>query len=235
MRIAILLIVVAAILCAGAGKKDDKKPKAPKESPLDVYVNQANERAKAFSQHDISPGSLWTPVSGLTDLARDLRASQIDDIVTIVVSENASAVATGQTKTARTSAAKSSVTALGSQLKATSALTNLLNLSGQSSLDGSGTTSRTTTLNTTVSARVIRVLPNGYLVVEGTKGIGVDSERQLITVTGVVRPSDITTGNTVPSTRLAEMEVKVNGKGVVADSTRRPNFLYRLLLGILPF
>ena len=231
MRILALLVVV----CAWAANKEDKKPKAPKPTPLDLYVNDAAQHAKTTAEREVSPGSLWTPVSGLTDLARDLRASQIDDLVTIVVSENASAVATGQTKTSRTSSTANSVTSLAGKKSATGALANLLGTSGATALDGQGTTSRTTTLTTTLSARVVRLLPNGYLVVEGTKAIGVDSEHQLITVTGVIRPSDITTANTVPSTRVAEMEVKVNGKGVVADSTRRPMFLYRLLLGLLPF
>ena len=52
---------------------------------------------------------------------------------------------------------------------------------------------------------------------------------------GIVRPVDLTTANVVPSDRIAEMEIQVNGKGVVADSVRRPFILYRLILGLLPF
>jgi flagellar L-ring protein precursor FlgH len=54
-------------------------------------------------------------------------------------------------------------------------------------------------------------------------------------VRGVIRPIDLDTTNTVQSSRLAQMEIQVNGKGVVEDSVHRPNILYRLLLGILPF
>jgi flagellar L-ring protein FlgH len=78
-------------------------------------------------------------------------------------------------------------------------------------------------------------LPNGALVVEATKDLQVNSERQTITVRGVVRPADIDPTNSVASNRLGDIEVRVNGKGVVGDAIRRPNFLYRLLLGILPF
>jgi flagellar L-ring protein FlgH len=52
---------------------------------------------------------------------------------------------------------------------------------------------------------------------------------------GVVRPADLSNGNTVQSGNVAQMELNINGRGVVNDSIRRPNFLYRLLLGILPF
>jgi flagellar L-ring protein precursor FlgH len=73
------------------------------------------------------------------------------------------------------------------------------------------------------------------MVVEGVKDLQVNSERQLITVRGVVRPVDLTPGNLVRSDRLAQLEVRINGKGVVGDAIRRPFFLYRILLGLLPF
>jgi flagellar L-ring protein precursor FlgH len=79
------------------------------------------------------------------------------------------------------------------------------------------------------------VLPNGGLVVEASKEIQVNSEHQLITVRGVVRPADIDATNSVLSARLAQLEVHIDGKGVVGDAIRRPNFLYRLMLWLLPF
>jgi flagellar L-ring protein precursor FlgH len=51
----------------------------------------------------------------------------------------------------------------------------------------------------------------------------------------VIRPSDLGPGNLVRSDRLAELEVRINGKGVVGDAVRRPFILYRILLGLLPF
>ena len=108
-------------------------------------------------------------------------------------------------------------------------------MSGDTQLNGQGTTSRTTSLNTTLTARVTHVLPNGALLIEAAKDIQINSERQTITVRGVVRPADIDSTNSVLSNRLGDIEVRVNGKGVVGDAIRRPHFLYRLLLGILPF
>jgi flagellar L-ring protein precursor FlgH len=78
-------------------------------------------------------------------------------------------------------------------------------------------------------------MPNGALVVEASKDIEVNSERQTITVRGVARPADIGSDNSVRSDRLAQLELRVNGKGVVGDAIRRPFILYRLLLGLLPF
>jgi len=111
----------------------------------------------------------------------------------------------------------------------------LAGANADSSLKGSGETTRSMQLSTTVTAVVERVLPNGNLLLRGTKSIAVNSERQMVEVRGLVRPEDLLAGNTIPSDRVAMLDVRVNGKGVVGDSIRRPFFLYRLLMGLLPF
>jgi flagellar L-ring protein precursor FlgH len=182
-----------------------------------------------------SPGSLFAPSGLLADAARDVRASRIDDIVTIVVADNLSAVASGATNSSRKTSANHQITAAMGLLAATSRFANPLSLSGDQELAGTGATSRNMTLSTTVSARVIDITSNGTLVVEGTKNIGVNSEKQTITVHGFIRAEDVSQLNTILSTQVADLQVHVNGKGVVGDAIRRPNFLYRLLLGLLPF
>jgi flagellar L-ring protein precursor FlgH len=220
-------------LLAGPAAPADKKKKAVNSSALDAYVKDAMQRDAATEGN--ASGSLWSPSSRLADLGRDLRASQVDDLVTVVVAENASAVSTGTVKTARTSSANNSVASLAGVKSATGALANLANVSGSSALDGQGTTTRTTTLSTTLTARVTRQLPNGYLVVEGSKVVFVNGERQTVTIRGVIRSADLAADNSIQSNRLAQMEVDIDGKGVVNDSIHRPMFLYRLLLGLLPF
>ena len=222
-------------LAAAAGAR---KPAKESVSALDRYIAEATGRGGALSGPGIggpSAGSLFVPGARLGDLARDPRASQVDDIVTIVVADRASALAKGTTNTARQSSAKYSVGALLGLPAAKGALNNLAGLSGDSQLQGQGTTSRETVLSTTLSARVTHVLPNGYLVLEGQKENVVNSERQTVIVRGVVRPTDLGPANSIPSNRLAQLEIRINGKGVVGDAVRRPFFLYRLLLGLLPF
>lgn len=72
-------------------------------------------------------------------------------------------------------------------------------------------------------------------MIEGSKTTLVNSENQSITVRGVIRPFDLSNANTIQSGSIAQLELKINGRGVVNDAIRRPNFLYRLLLGLLPF
>src|SRR5581483_1437982 len=144
-------------------------------------------------------------------------------------------VVAGEVKKQRQSTAASSIKALGGLTKAKGPWTNLANTSTQTQLQGTGETSLGATLTANLSARVTNVLPNGYLVIEGTKRVQVSSENQVVTVRGVIRPVDLIPPNTIPSNLIAQMEVQVNGKGVINDSIHRPNFLYRILLGILPF
>jgi len=182
-----------------------------------------------------SPGSLFTPSGRLADAARDLRAGQVDDTVTIVVLESLAAVASGVSNTSRKSSAVSAIGALAGTVAAASRLANPLNVTGDQELASNGQTSRNLTLTTTLSARVVDVTPNGTLVVEGTRDIGVNSEKQTITVRGLVRPADLSTANSVLSTQIANLQIHVTGKGIVGDAIRRPHLLYRLLLGLLPF
>ncbi|SPE25849.1 Flagellar L-ring protein [Candidatus Sulfopaludibacter sp. SbA3] len=230
MKLWICWLCLSAPMMVAANKK---KTEAPPTTPLDRYV--AESAARSAAAPAATPGAIWLVGSRLADSARDVRASQVDDVLTIVVAEQASAVATGATKTQRSSSTKNSITALAGVTKSAGPWANLANLSGDTQLNGQGTTSRTTTLSTTLTARITHVLPNGGLVVEATKDIQVNSERQTITVRGVVRPADIDPTNSVQSNRLAQLEVHINGKGVVGDAIRRPFILYRILLGLLPF
>ena len=107
MKTALCLALILALMPAASARRR-KEDKQPKPTPLDTYVEQAHRRAAAAAQED--PGSLWAGGSMLADLGADVRARRVDDVVTILVNESASAVSTGTTKTSRASAANSSVT-----------------------------------------------------------------------------------------------------------------------------
>jgi flagellar L-ring protein precursor FlgH len=229
-----LSFTLTFFLIVPAASTAPKTKKVVEPSALDKYIQEAlSHEAPAPVQASI--GSLWTPASRITDLGSDLRAIQVNDLVTIVVAEQASAVATGATQTSRKSSVNSAVTALAGVKSATGALANLATANTDTELNGSGTTSRGTTLSTTLSARVTHVLPNGYLVLEGTKDVQVNSEHQRIRVRGIIRPIDLSPGNVITSNQLAQLEINIDGKGVVNDAVRRPWILYRILLGLLPF
>jgi len=235
-RLSLAAILIATTLSGAwaASNKTNKAKKAPEPSALDKYIQEALSHGTP-SVDQPTPGSLWSPASRLTDLGSDLRAVQVNDLVTVLVDEQASAVVSGDVNTQRQSSVAASITQLLGVKNPTGTLANLAGASNNTQLKGTGETSRTTSLSTTLSARVTHVLPNGYLVLEGSKLVQVSSEHQAVTVRGIIRTIDLSPSNVISSTQIAQLEVKVDGKGVVNDSIKRPNFLYRLLLGLLPF
>lgn len=191
--------------------------------------------ASAIGDGQSAPGSIYSESGRYSDLSSDLRARRVGDTITIVVSDRLTASSQGDSSSSRKSSADSSISKLLGQPAALGALTNLTALTGNQKLDGSGSTSRSNVLTTTVSGRVVEVLPNGDLVIEATKNVGVNSEKHQIAIRGIVRWNDVSLNNQVRSDRLANMSIQLNGKGLVSDAIRRPNILYRILLGILPF
>lgn len=222
----LLWILVMAGCSAYAGSKE----KRAEPSAIDRLIAESEAR-----QSQAAAGSAYEADGRYAELFRDLRASQKGDIVTIVVSERASAVSKGTTTSNRGGSADAKVTAFAGPLPPMGAMSNLASASGKWEVQGQGETTRETSLSTRLSARVIHVLPNGNLIVEGSKEVAVNSERQRVIVRGIIRWNDLSQYNTVSSERISDLEVRIEGKGVVQDAIRRPNILYRILLGILPF
>lgn len=228
-------MIVTLCLFSEAGlaksqKRNQQRPPTP--SPIDSIL----EDLKAHPQKQaLSPGSTYDPTGRLSDVSRDLRAANLNDFVTVVISDHSSASSSGTTTSKRKSQADVSISALAGVTRAAGPWANLTGATGNTQLDGQGLTNRTSDLTTTLTARVLAVLPNGNLIVEGNKVVQINAEKQKVTIRGIVRWNDITPANQVSSDRLADLEVLIDGRGVVNDALRRPNFLYRMLMNLLPF
>ena len=160
-------IIGLALLSSRSWPRPRSLPQPPPPT-LDQHVQEVNERSRQLSS--ATPGSLYFPTGRLADAVRDVRASQVYDLVTIVVLDNSSAVSTGVTNTARKSSVAAAVTSLAGPKSPTGALANLANACNNTQLQGQGTTSRGTTISTNVTAEVTAVLPNGNLVVQRAEG-----------------------------------------------------------------
>lgn len=225
--IAITLLSLTSTACF-TGKANVR---VPDPTDLHAYVESAHNQSKGNSPAE---GSLWTGNGYYSSLYRDPKARFVNDMVTIVVSETTQAVATADATNTRDTANTAGFTNLFGLEKKISELPTLVSGKSSSSFAGTGETSRATTLQTTLSARVVDVLPNGYLVVEGFREIRVNNENQSLSLTGVIRPEDIALNNTIPSAAVAQMSVRVQGRGVVSQPIK-PGWLYKILTGILPF
>ena len=101
--------------------------------------------------------------------------------------------------------------------------------------NASGETSDGSNLTTTLAARVIGLLPNGFLVVEAERKYLINSQHETMILRGILRPGDVGPNNTASSTALANLEIEMKGKGVVTDATHRPNPVIRGLEWLFSF
>jgi flagellar L-ring protein FlgH len=223
-----LFIGIIASMCIGcaAGRVRVNNPIDLKEFGEDADQSR--------SVGELGSGSLWTSTGNNSNLFRDSKARFVNDVVTIRVSETTSAIASADAKNKKATSATAGMNNLFGLEKAIKQLPTLLSGKGDSSYEGKGSTSRDTMLETSLTARVTKVLSNGSLVVEGKREVRVNNENQSVYLTGVVRPEDISSNNVVLSSAVAQMSVHVQGRGAVSKPIK-PGLLYRILTEVLPF
>ncbi|NVJ60369.1 MAG: flagellar basal body L-ring protein FlgH [Gammaproteobacteria bacterium] len=166
----------------------------------------------------VSGGSLFSTSNDLL-LYQDKKANQIGDIITIELTE-----VTDASKKADTKTKKESDVSLANPLLAGR---NYVFNSGQASFEtdiesenefrGEAESKQSNSLNGTISVTVQSVLPNGNLIVRGEKWITLNQGDEFIRLSGILRPDDISSQNTAPSSRLANARIQYSGKGAVAD------------------
>jgi flagellar L-ring protein precursor FlgH len=104
----------------------------------------------------------------------------------------------------------------------------------QNSFDGAGSTLRKDKILATLSAKVVDVYPNGNMLIMGNREVTLNNEKQYITLSGIIRPDDISNDNVVLSSAIADAKISLSGKGVIADK-QNPGFGHRVFDFIWPF
>jgi len=181
-----------------------------------------------------TPGSLWSDGGRFSSLSTDYKASRVGDLIVIVVAQGTTANNTAAVSTARTFSANSGISALPGQLK-TTGVASLFSPNSAATLGGKSQGSTTSSLNDTLTGRVVAVLASGTLVVEAERQLTMNNEKQTIVVRGLVRPGDLAPNGTIASNRVGNLELELKGKGVLSDGVRPPNLLVRGLLRIVGF
>lgn len=182
--------------------------------------------------------SLWQ--EGVTrPMFADKRAGQIGDIVTILVQENTTATTANTTKTSKQSSVDAAIASFLYSPAASGLLTKggtmpALKLSNKSSFDGGGTINNSQRIIASVAVRVVDVLPNRNLILEGTRESAFSGEQQTITLRGTIRADDITANNTVYSFNVADATIKFISKGTITD-TQRKGWAQRVWDKVSPF
>ncbi len=212
--------------CAGAPKKDAARMPVP--SP--------KEEAR-------TAGSLWAGETSRSSLFTDTRARGVGDIVTVRVSENSKGTKSATTDTSRKSSTAAGITdffgapldfGLDKLYGNRGGFSPTVAADSSISFKGDGNTSRSSLLEADITARVIELLPNGNLAIEGRREIVVNNEEQIMVLSGVIRPEDISSSNTVLSTYIADARIEYTGKGILADK-QSPGWFIRILDKVWPF
>jgi flagellar L-ring protein FlgH len=217
-RRALFLTMTAVLSCAlpvAAQKKNDN---------YDHVFEQYLATARALST-TTAPPTPW-----MSTLFADLRARNVNDLVTVQVIENVVASGSADSsldKNSSSEAGTGRVFGIDPKFADWFDPTALARWSASTEFRGGGATNRSGALSAVMTARVTEVLPNGDLVLEGVREIDINGDRQIIVLTGVVRPADINPGNVVPSTAVGQMRIRYFGRGLIKDNLS-PGWLVKL-------
>lgn len=169
--------------------------------------------------------SLWNDATSKSMFA-DKRAGSVGDILTIIVQENTSSAKENSTKTAKNTGLDAAINTFLYSPAASGLLTKggqlpAMKMASKNTFDGGGQIQNSEKLTTRIAVRVIDVLPNGSLVLEGRRQTKIAGETTDAVLRGVVRSEDVMANNTVFSYNVADASIQYLSKGPVSDSQRK--------------
>ena len=225
------LTAVALACCAGVAAASAAEKAAGTQKSSETYEELYARYLQAARATPQGAAPTTTSATWMADLLIDARARHVNDLVTVRVVENIEAVGTADSQLGKQNSASLSVPnffGLENQLPDSIDPANLINGSANTKFKGGGTTTRSGSLTATMTVRVVEVLPSGDLVLEGAREIDINGDRQIVVLSGVVRQADLDRHNTVPSTRIGQLQIRYFGRGLMKDNLR-PGWLVQLL------
>ncbi len=201
-------------------------------------------------------GSLWRGAESQRFLAFENRATQVGDLLTVQILEQAVAEDKASTELERDSSYEATLdSGISLQTIVSRPILNLLNFLGftdqrsdgnpttaldivnaetRSEYEGEGTVKREASFETLVACMVTEITDSGLLHIEGERHLTINRETQIIRLSGYVRPEDVRIDNTIPSTLIASADIHYGGRGVISEHQRAP-WLMRFFQFFLPF
>lgn len=218
-----------------------------------VTANQESQLPVAYDPRSFDPNngsdakgnpqqntSLWAENNNQNWLFTDNKANRVGDIVTINVIESSKAKKKAKTTLSRGNETYFGISGLFGLENALPRMAPEINLGsligakGKNNFTGSGETERSGELVARMGAIVTQQLPNGNLIIEGKRQVRVNNEEQVLVLSGVIRPRDISSDNSIPSYLIADARIYYSGEGVINDK-QKPGWLSRGLDKITPF
>lgn len=207
IRFGSFLTLVFLVSCAGSPNRvhPDYESVRPIQYPESV----------PSQQH----GSIYQP--GISNgLFEDFRARQVGDILTVILNESTQAAKASDTSIDKSNSSTIDNPILGGAARTFGGNDYTLgfDLGSDSSFGGESASNQSNSLAGEVTVTVAAVLPNGNLYIQGEKWINLNQGDEYIRLRGIVRPADITSGNTVESARIADARISYSGTGAVAEA-----------------
>jgi len=187
----------------------------------------------------VAADSLWKSDTSPSSMFADKKARRVGDIVTIVVQQVNSATRNNNTTTSKQTAVDASIASFLYGPAASGLLTKggaypAMSFSGKNTYSGGGQINNAETITDQVAVRVIDVLPNGNLVVEGRRHTAFSDEKQDAVLRGTIRSDDIMSNNTIYSYNVADASIQFVSHGTITDAQRK-GWLNRVWDKINPF
>jgi flagellar L-ring protein FlgH len=188
----------------------------------------ATTLAVAQTNSEENFGSL-VPAKDFKNPVHDRTARNVGDILTVVISEVATSNVSASTSAIKKESNKVALPLIGAlKIPLIKQIIGDLSTGADSNVNGSGTSTNSSQLSARVAVIVKQVLPNGNMIIEGTRWVKVNREETNITFTGIVRRDDVRADNTVASSNVAEAKITNVSKGLIADRQRK-GFITKLL------
>jgi len=205
-----------------------------------VYVEQmpSKEDKKDFA----STGSIFG--QGDNPLFSDHKAMHVNDIVTVMISETAKSSHTGARALSKTDSVDLNggvFSTAGTNGSVNSVVSNVngfgnigFNSGSTSTFSGNGSATKDASFATTVSARIVKVLQNGNYFIAGKREILIDDEKQVIQISGVIRPYDIDQYNKIDSAQMSEAKILYKTEGDIDRATKQ-GWGTKIIQAVWPF
>ena len=230
----IVILLIAAGIAACGPLKDAGVMNAPYPSVRPLSLPPASPVVR-------QPGSLYSEIESRAALVTDSRAFRMNDIVIVNIIESTTATNSATTDLERTHTNNVRLPSiLGLErgidtiFQQGSTDGTALGISSEKEHEGRGSTQRSGVFTGSLAARVIQVLPNDYLIIEGYKAVQVNGENTRMYLSGMVNPLMINKNHTVSTTQIADLHIRYGGQGVV-NGQQNPGWAARILDFLWPF
>lgn len=206
--------------------------------PVILISRVALTASIALCAQTLKADSLW-PDDQARPMFSDKRANAVGDLLTIIVQDNNSASKDNNTKTSKSTGIDASVSSFLFNPQASGLLTHkgkmpALKMDSKTDFNGGGSIKNAEKIVAQIAVRVVDVLPNRNMVIEGTRDSAFSGEQQTIVLRGTVRPDDIMANNSVYSYNIADSTIKFVSKGTISD-TQRKGWVTKIWDKITPF